>query len=502
MDSDRIQKASSEFKKVITNILNNKVFMNIMKVVLVLVIVKLAYDWWVGDIKTVNILPGTISGLSAKTIENAVDPDAALVKPIVENSKIGREFTLSMWLYINDWGSNVSEPQHVFHIGNEDQSDIVPGIWLYPKNNNIMVRMDTISETDQYEATLNCHQNGQVLDTKDKAEKLCRSKGFRRICSKKEVISNKKSHNACCPSWTSTPKKNLVGGQIVNESGWYQGSNYLSKRDAPALIFDDNEIKSEAGWSKLSSHSGMTTINDCREKCNNTVNCSAYEFREKTGENDCHLWSAAIPEDNSKGYVPKNPELNKLSENSGVKTVIPQTSESICGRLNKWHSNSLENTPRGVHCCGKSNKPSNLDTPDKPCDIVNIPVQRWVHVGIILQNKSLDVYLNGSLKRSCILKNIPKSIKQTDNIYINQNGGFNGKISDIKYTPKALTSEDMISEYSGFFGGKNTFVNKLKGPFGDKDLSLSDVLLTKRKRVTSAISGLLDNSETETESTD
>ena len=60
----------------------------------------------------------------------------------------------------------------------------------------------------------------------------------------------------------------------------------------------------------------------------------------------------------------------------------------------------------------------------------------------------------------------------------------------------------MISEYSGFFGGKNTFVNKLKGPFVDKDLSLSDVLLTKRKRVTSAISGLLDNSETETESTD
>ena len=102
-------------------------------------------------------------------------------------------------------------------------------------------------------------------------------------------------------------------------------------------------------------------------------------------------------------------------------------------------------------------------------------------MGLILQNKTLDVYLNGSLKRSCILKNIPKSIKQTDNIYINQNGGFNGKISDINYTPKALTSEDMLSEYSGFFGGKNTLVNKMKGPFADKDLSLSDVLTKIRK---------------------
>ena len=61
---------------------------------------------------------------------------------------------------------------------------------------------------------------------------------------------------------------------------------------------------------------------------------------------------------------------------------------------------------------------------------------------------------NGSLK-SCILKNIPKSIKQTDNIYINQNGGFNGKISDINYTPKALI-EDMLVNILGFLVVKYT----------------------------------------------
>ena len=120
MDSKGIQRAGSEVKKLITNMLSNKMFMNIMKVVVVLVIIKLAYDWWMGGVKTVALLKGTMSGLEAKTIENAVDPDAALVKPIIENSRIGREFTLSMWLYINDWGSNVSEPQHVFHIGNEN----------------------------------------------------------------------------------------------------------------------------------------------------------------------------------------------------------------------------------------------------------------------------------------------------------------------------------------------------------------------------------------------
>ena len=202
-----------------------------------------------------------------------------------------------MWLYINDWGSNVSEPQHVFHIGNEDQSEIVPGIWLYPKNNNIMIRMDTISMTDRYEATLNCHKDGQVLDTIEKAEKLCRSEGYKRVCTKKEVIDNKKSHNSCCSSWTSTLNKSLIQGNTTNESGWYQGSSYISKkREAPAFTFADSRIKATGGWStavdgdNTGESTKINTMADCRNKCNETVNCNAYDFKEDT--KTCQLWQA------------------------------------------------------------------------------------------------------------------------------------------------------------------------------------------------------------------
>ena len=498
MDSKGLQRAGSEVKKLFTNILNNEMFMNIMKVIVVIVIVKLVYDWWMGGIKTVYIIPDTISGLSPKTITNAVDPDAVLVKPLLENSKIGREFTISMWLYINDWG-NISEPQHVFHIGNEDQSDIVPGIWLYPKNNNIMVRMDTISQTDKHEATINCHQNGQVLDTLEKAQKLCRSKGFMRVCSKKEVIDSKHSPNACCPSWTSTLNNGSGQVRIVNESGWYQGNNYLSKRDSPSFTFAGKEIDTgkPGGWDRIriDDSSSINTNEKCRDKCYDTENCAAYDFN--TTKQQCQLWKV---DPSSENYKPKNPEMINKDD---ITTVIPQTSEGICGKRNTWHSNALEETPRGVHCCGKSNKPQKTDTADKPCDIINIPVQRWVHIGVVLQNKTLDVYLNGSLKRSCILKNIPKSIKQTDNIYINQNGGFDGKLSNIKYTPKALTSEEIISEYSGFFGGKNSLINKLKGPFGEKDLNLSNLSLSKKGKLKSTVSNLFGNSGTDsTESTE
>ena len=61
----------------------------------------------------------------------------------------------------------------------------------------------------------------------------------------------------------------------------------------------------------------------------------------------------------------------------------------------------------------------------------------------------------------------------------------------------------MLSEYSGFFGGKNTLVNKMKGPFADKDLSLSDVL-TNNKKKTNGLKGSINSwlVGSESESTD
>merc|ERR1712070_804360 len=38
------------------------------------------------------------------------------------------------------------------------------------------------------------------------------------------------------------------------------------------------------------------------------------------------------------------------------------------------------------------------------CDIINIPLQRWVHLALVMHNKTLDVYLNGKLARSCTYK--------------------------------------------------------------------------------------------------
>lgn len=80
-----------------------------------------------------------------------------------------------------------------------------------------------------------------------------------------------------------------------------------------------------------------------------------------------------------------------------------------------------------------------------PCDIKNLPIQRWVHVAVVLNNRTLDVYMDGVLKRSCELAGVPK-IPEDAKLYVNQDGGFMGRISKMRYYNYAVNSNIIESE--------------------------------------------------------
>ena len=166
-------------------------------------------------------------------------------------STIGHEFSYSFWVDVDDWGHNFNKPKHLFHVGNKDGTHVCPGVWFYPKTNNLMVRVDTYSNT-------------------------------------------KKTMNP---------------------------------------ISDPRLIKQES-----------------------------------------------------------------------------------------------------------------------PCDLVNIPVQRWMHVAIVMINKTVDIYLNGKLTRSCTLENVPRINK--GDVHINMDGGFDGRMSDLFYYNQAYSPGDIYSIYKA---GPNSF---------------------------------------------
>jgi hypothetical protein len=74
-------------------------------------------------------------------------------------------------------------------------------------------------------------------------------------------------------------------------------------------------------------------------------------------------------------------------------------------------------------------------------DIKGIPFNKWCHVIIRLENKVLDVYINGTLSSRL---NMPDVAKQNYNdINICQNGGFNGQLSNLRYYNYALSAFDI-----------------------------------------------------------
>jgi len=82
------------------------------------------------------------------------------------------------------------------------------------------------------------------------------------------------------------------------------------------------------------------------------------------------------------------------------------------------------------------------------CDIQNIPLMTWVHIVYVLNNRTVDIYMNGKLERSCALRGIPTITN--DPVYITSGSpqpGYYGKIGKTQYFTKALLPNDVANLY-------------------------------------------------------
>ena len=100
------------------------------------------------------------------------------------------------------------------------------------------------------------------------------------------------------------------------------------------------------------------------------------------------------------------------------------------------------------------------------CDIPNIPLQKWVHIVYILDNRNVNIYINNKLARSCALKGIP--IINHKPIHICHKGGFFGQIARVHYFSKRI-SQNKVTQlyYRGPFNSYKKYSYQLfkKTPF-------------------------------------
>ena len=69
-------------------------------------------------------------------------------------------------------------------------------------------------------------------------------------------------------------------------------------------------------------------------------------------------------------------------------------------------------------------------------EIDNIPVSKWICLTLRVQNKTLDIYFNGSLIRRHTLTGIPR--QNYGKIWCAQQGGFGGYLSKLQYWDYAI----------------------------------------------------------------
>jgi hypothetical protein len=80
---------------------------------------------------------------------------------------------------------------------------------------------------------------------------------------------------------------------------------------------------------------------------------------------------------------------------------------------------------------------TNSDPTVGTCIFRAIPLQKWVHVVVSVYNQVVDIFIDGQLASSCVLKAYPAI--STSNVVITPDGGFAGKISRVVFSNTAMT---------------------------------------------------------------
>jgi hypothetical protein len=85
------------------------------------------------------------------------------------------------------------------------------------------------------------------------------------------------------------------------------------------------------------------------------------------------------------------------------------------------------------------------------CNVANIPIQKWVNLLVSVYGKTLDVYIDGKLVKTCVLPGTAK-INQDASVYVTPKGGFAGWTAKFQYYPNAMDPQGAWNIYKKGYG--------------------------------------------------
>jgi len=158
--------------------------------------------------------------------------------------------------------------------------------------------------------------------------------------------------------------------------------------------------------------------------------------------------------------------VKSLAEKCRININAPEcaATKEACDACNSGYTCACDDCARGIP--NDANSESNQDrldrlaedraranqgTTDHTCMIDNVPIQKWVNVIVSLYGRTLDVYLDGKLVRTCVIPGVPRVDNDMD-IQVTPNGGFSGWTSAFKYWSHASNPQEAYNIYKEGFG--------------------------------------------------
>lgn len=100
------------------------------------------------------------------------------------------------------------------------------------------------------------------------------------------------------------------------------------------------------------------------------------------------------------------------------------------------------------------------------CIVANIPIQKWVNLTVSVYGRSMDIYIDGKLVKTCLLPGVA-SINNSANLYVTPSGGFDGWTAKLQYYPTSLNPQQAWNIYA------QGYSNWLSSVFNEYQIQLS-----------------------------
>jgi hypothetical protein len=114
---------------------------------------------------------------------------------------------------------------------------------------------------------------------------------------------------------------------------------------------------------------------------------------------------------------------------------------------------------------GNLQQEGGLLSESRPCDIDSIDLQKWVQLTICLNNKTVDVFVDGKLARSCVLPTFYKVDTSGFALNVCDFKGFGGFVSNVSVYNYALNPEQVWRLYMSGPGPQYGLLDYVKSLF-------------------------------------